>query len=212
VKKISKDQIWDYVILTARFLLAWTFLGYGFSKLIGEQFGINEVEMTTPLKDISLFKLSWYLFDHEPFKSFITISQIVCGLLLLINRTAIIGAFLFLPIVATILIIDLTFMPSTLAEGFAWRLSFYILLDALILWHYKEKMKIIWRAVWHNVNTKFRFSIWAYMLLPLCAIALEIVGVLPKIITQLIKEPTETIESLSKIPEAIMEIIHKIIG
>lgn len=212
MKKISKDQIWDYVILTARFLLAWTFLGYGFSKLIGEQFGINEVEMTTPLKDISLFKLSWYLFDHEPFKSFITISQIVCGLLLLINRTAIIGAFLFLPIVATILIIDLTFMPSTLAEGFAWRLSFYILLDALILWHYKEKMKIIWRAVWHNVNTKFRFSIWAYMLLPLCAIALEIVGVLPKIITQLIKEPTETIESLSKIPEAIMEIIHKIIG
>ena len=98
--------------------------------------------MATQLKDVSLFKLSWYSFDHEPFKSFIGVSQIICGLLLLINRTTLIGAFLFLPIVATILIIDLTFMPISLAQGFAWRLSFYIFLDLLILWHYKDRMKI----------------------------------------------------------------------
>jgi len=104
MEKLPKERILDYFILAARFLLAWTFLGYGFSKLTEGQFGINEAEMATQLKDISLFKLSWYLFDYEPFKSFTAISQIICGVLLLVNRTTLIGAFLFLPIVTTILI------------------------------------------------------------------------------------------------------------
>jgi uncharacterized membrane protein YphA (DoxX/SURF4 family) len=212
VRKISKDKIWDYFILTARFLLAWTFLRYGFSKLTEGQFGINEVEMATQLKDLSLFKLSWYLFDHEPFKSFIGVSQIICGLLLLINRTTLIGAFLFLPIVATILVIDLTFMPISLAQGFAWRLSFYIILDFLILWHYKDRMKVIWKSIWENVNTKFKFPVWSYLLLPIFAITLEVVGVIPKILTELILHPSETIDSLMKIPELIGEILRKISG
>lgn len=212
MKKISKDKIWDYFILIARFLLAWTFLRYGFSKLTEGQFGINEVEMATQLKDLSLFKLSWYLFDHEPFKSFIGVSQIICGLLLLINRTTLIGAFLFLPIVATILVIDLTFMPISLAQGFAWRLSFYILLDLLILWHYKDRMKIIWKSIWDNVNTKFKFPIWSYLLLPIFAVILEIVGVVPKILTELILHPTETINSIMHIPKLIGEVLSKIGG
>lgn len=209
-KKISKGKIWDYFILTSRFLLAWTFLRYGYSKLTAGQFGVSEVEMATQLKDLSLFKLSWYLFDHEPFKSFIGISQIICGILLLINRTALIGAFLFLPIVTTILIIDLSFMPTALAQGFAWRLSFYILLDFLILWHYKERMKAIWESLWNKMNTKFKYPVWAYLLLPLFAIGLEVFGVIPKILTQLIINPTETLESLSQIPKMIIEVINKI--
>ncbi len=212
MKKISKDQLWDYVILTSRFLLAWTFLSYGYSKLTAGQFGISEVEMATPLKDLSLFKLSWYLFDHEPFKAFIGVSQIICGILLLINRTALIGAFLFLPIVTTILIIDLSFMPSGLSQGFAWRLSFYILLDLLIFWHYKDRMKIIWESVWHNMSTKFKYPFWAYLLLPIFAIGLEVIGVIPKILTQLITNPTEILESFSEIPKMIIEIIKKIGG
>lgn len=211
-KKISKDKIWDYFILTARFLLAWTFLRYGFSKLSDGQFGVNEVEMTTQLKDLSLFKLSWYLFDHEPFKSFIGISQIICGLLLLINRTTLIGAFLFLPIVTTILIIDLTFMPSSLAQGFVWRLSFYILLDLLILWHYNDRMKVIWKSIWENVNTKFKLPLWSYLLLPVFALALEVVGFVPKFLSELIFHPTETIDSIMKIPELIGLVLSKIGG
>jgi uncharacterized membrane protein YphA (DoxX/SURF4 family) len=207
LNKISKDKAWDYFILIARFLLAWTFLRYGFSKLTTGQFGINEVEMTTQLKDLSLFKLSWYLFDHEPFKSFIGISQIICGILLLLNRTVIIGAFLFIPIAVTILIIDITFMPASLAQSFTWRLSFYILLDLLILWSYKDRMKVVWNAIWVNVNQKSTFPIWAYFLLPLFAIGLEIVGVIPRFMTKLILHPTEAFEGLMKIPEMLFNLI-----
>lgn len=195
-------------MLAARFLLAWTFLRYGSSKLIGEgQFGLNEVEMATELKDLSLFKVSWYLFDHEPFKSVIGASQIICGLLLLINRTALIGAFVFLPIVSTILIIDLTVMSTGMAHGFAWRLSYYIVLDLLILWHYKERMKVIWQSVWDNVSTKYKFSVWAYLLLPLFAIGLEVVGVLPKFLFQFIIEPSETIDLILRMPEFIEQML-----
>lgn len=210
--KITKEKIWDYLILTARFLLGWTFLSYGFGKLTDGQFVLNEAEMTTELKDLSLFRLSWFLFDHEPFKSFIGVSQIICGLLLIINRTILLGSFLFLPIIATILIIDLTYMPKILAQGFAWRLSFYIILDCLILWHYKDRMKAIWKSLWENVNTKYRFPIWAYLLLPVSAICLEIIGVIPKIITQLIINPTETIDGLLSLPEMIREIFKKLIN
>lgn len=171
--------------------------GYGYSKLTAGQFGISEAEMASPLKDLSLFKVSWYLFDQEPFKSYIGIAQIICGLLLLFNRTVLIGAFLFLPIVTTILIIDISFMPTLLAQGFTWRLSFYILLDLLIMWSYKNKMKVIWNTIWQKVSNQHKFPLWTYLLLPICVIGLEIVGALPKFLTNLILNPTETIENLT---------------
>ncbi|MFC7525545.1 hypothetical protein ACFQRK_16395 [Parapedobacter sp. GCM10030251] len=76
-------------------------------------------ELATPIQELSLFKIAWYLFDHQPFKIFIGISQIVASLLLLFNRTMVIGALMLVPIVANILIIDLTIMP------YAFKLAFF---------------------------------------------------------------------------------------
>jgi uncharacterized membrane protein YphA (DoxX/SURF4 family) len=212
LKHLSGDKIRAYFILIARVLLAWTFIRYGYGKLSEGQFGISEAEMATPLKDLSLFKLSWYLFDHEPFNSFTGISQIICGTLLLINRTTLIGAFLFLPMVTTILIIDLSFMPPALAGAFAWRLSFYMVLDLLILWHYKDRMRVIWNALWERVSTSYKFPIWTYMLVPVFAIGLEIAGFIPKIVIQFIVQPVEIWQSLLTIPQIITEVLKKIGG
>ena len=68
-------------------------------------------KMTDAIQDLSLSKIAWHLFHHQPFKIFIGISQIVAALLLLYNRTMVIGALMLIPIVANILIIDLTIMP-----------------------------------------------------------------------------------------------------
>lgn len=210
INKVPKKQYWDYFILVARFLLGWTFLRYGYSKLVDSQFGVTDAELATPLKDVSLFRLSWYLFDHQPFKAFIGISQVICGGLLIINRTTIIGAFLFLPIVSTILIIDLSYMPPDHKVGFAWRLPFYILLDLLILWHYRERMTIIWNAAQGGLTTKFRFPVWAYLALPVMAIALDITGILPKILTNLVLDPENTLQALKKLPPMLIEVFHRI--
>lgn len=187
LRAITKEKYWDYFILVARLLLGWTFLRYGYGKLTDGQFGLTEAELLTPIKDLSLFRVSWYLFGHEPFNMFIGISQLVCGLLLILNRTAILGAFLFLPIVTVILIIDLTAMPPDLLAGFTFRLPFYILLDCLILWHYKDRILIIWKNTISGVSTKFKFPVWAYLILPILAICLEIIGALPRVFFTAIK-------------------------
>lgn len=206
----KRQALYDYFILCARFLLAWTLLSYGWGKLTGEQFGITAEEMAAPVKDLGLFKLSWYLFDHEPFKSFIGISQIIAGILILYNRTLILGVLLSIPIFLNILVIDMTYMMN--AKGFFWRLSYYLTLDFLILWHYKTQMITAFHAIFNGISTKFKFPIWAYLILPIMAIGLEILGVLPNFLTQLILNPRETLYEVSKIPDLIVEIIKKIIG
>ncbi|WP_282042787.1 DoxX family membrane protein [Winogradskyella flava] len=185
-KNITNEKRWDYFILVARFLLAWTFFRYGYSKLTGGQFGLKPEELLTPLQDLNLFRVSWYLFDHQPFKAFVGVSQIVCGALLLINRTAIIGAFLFLPIVTAVLVIDISFMPPGLMRGFIWRLTIYIIFDLLILYHYKERMLIVSRTIIQGITTKFKFPIWSYLILPIMAILLEFVLFIPKAIYEYI--------------------------
>lgn len=207
---IKKQQrIWDYFILCARVLIAFILLSYGWGKLNGGQFGLSVKDMATPVKDLELFRLSWYLFDHEPFKTFVGISQIIAGLLMLYNRTLILGTLLSIPILTNILVFDITFMDLA-AEGFIWRLSYYLLLDFLILFHYKERMFNAYMNIYKGLTTKFSFPIWAYLILPIMAIGLEILGTFPRILTGLVLNTQETIKGLGQIPKLISDIISKI--
>lgn len=205
---MNKQKFYDYFILSARVLLAWTFLSYGWGKLTGGQFGLSHEQMNKPITELGLFKLSWYLFDQEPFNSFIGVSQIVAGLLLLYNRTLILGALLSIPILANILIIDITYIKMT---GFYWRLSYYLVLDFLILWYYKERMILALNNILKGVSTKFKYPVWAYLMLPVMAILLEIIGVFPKLITLLIINPTETLNQLAAMPGWVIEMFKKVI-
>lgn len=206
---MNKQKFYDYFILSARVLLAWTFLSYGWGKLTGGQFGLSPEQMNKPITELGLFKLSWYLFDQEPFKTFIGVSQIVAGLMLLYNRTLILGALLSIPILANILIIDITYIKMT---GFYWRLSYYLVLDFLILWHYKERMILALNNILKGISTKFKYPVWAYLMLPVMAILLEIIGVIPKLITLLIINPTETLNQLAAMPGWVIEMFKKVIN
>lgn len=200
----KKQKLWDYFILCARFLIAWTMLSYGWSKLTEGQFGISAKEMAMPVKDLGLFKLSWYLFSYEPFKSFIGVSQIVAGLLLLYNRTLIFGALLSIPILANILIIDITYIKM---PGFYWRLPYYLLLDFLILWHYRERMFLAFKHLSNGLTTKFKHPVWAYLILPIGMVVLELLYVVPLLLTKLVLKPAETINELGRMLHVILEVI-----
>lgn len=210
LKAISKEKYWDYFILASRFLLAFTFFSYGFGKLTGGQFGVNQTILQTPLQDVSLFKIAWYLFDHQPFKAFIGVSQIVCALLLIVNRTVLLGAFLFLPIVTVILIIDLTIMPPMLANAFTWRLSYYIILNLLIIWHYKRQLKQIWQAI-YPVKPHYNYALKWYVILPFAVLLIGFVWPLLRILTNLIMHPNQTIYQLKQLPTFINNIIDKLL-
>lgn len=138
---INKTQFKDLLILSIRILLSLIFISYGVGKLIGGQFGnLTEQELSTPIQELSLFKVAWYLFDHQPFKMFIGISQIIAALLFLYRRTMIIGALMLIPIVANILIIDLTIMPYGFKVAFAFRLSLYLFYIAILLYYYRKDL------------------------------------------------------------------------
>ena len=185
MKKLSTEQFWDYFILITRVWLALILIQYGWAKLTGGQFGVTEDTMKMPLKEIDLFRVSWYLADHEPFKSFIGISQLLTAALLLYNRTVILGAFMAIPIWINILIWDMTFMG--LYTPFTVRLSFYVLLTSMILWHYKDKILAALQNCIKGTSTKFKYPLWAYILLPLFGMCLELIGAIPNVIIQLFK-------------------------
>jgi uncharacterized membrane protein YphA (DoxX/SURF4 family) len=191
---ISKAHLWDYTILAARVLLAGTFLTYGCAKLANGQFGITAAEAAKPVGELGLFRLSWYLFGQEPFKSFVGVAQVLAGLLLLWNRTALLGALLLLPIAANVLVVDITYLKMPSLYG---RLSYYICLIFLILWHYRDRMRIVWDALTRSLTTRFRYPWWAYAVLPVAAIGLDMVEALPQVLYYLSVRPGETWRSMA---------------
>ncbi|SHL98194.1 hypothetical protein [Chryseobacterium polytrichastri] len=200
LRTIPKNRYWEYFILVARFLLAATFFSYGYSKITENgQFGISPQELATPIKDLHLFRVMWYLFDHEPFKTTIGILQMMTGILLLFHRTAILGVLFFIPIAANILLMDISFMPEGLAMGFTKRFIWYFILCFLILWNDKERVKIIWNAVIKKFSMKRKFPIVLYVLVPVFALVLEILPSIPQLLFYCITEPAKSIESIKHI-------------
>ncbi|CAM3970201.1 hypothetical protein SAMN06265348_104294 [Pedobacter westerhofensis] len=177
MKKLNKGQIWDYFILVARCLLAGLLLSYGLAKISGHQFGVPKEVMNMALKDIDLFRVSWYLADHEPFKSFIGISQMLTAMLILYNRTVILGTFISIPIWLNILVWDITFMG--LMTPFTILLPFYLLLTVLILLHYKTQVIPALQLCTRNTTIKYKYPIWAYLILPVLAFCLQIIAAIP---------------------------------
>jgi uncharacterized membrane protein YphA (DoxX/SURF4 family) len=192
----TRAQLWDYTILAARVLLAGTFLVYGGAKLADGQFGLSAAEAAKPVGQLSLFRLSWYLFAQEPFKSFVGISQVVAGLLLLWNRTALLGALLLVPIVSNVLVVNLTYIKM---PGLYVRLSYYLLLLGLIFWYYRARMHAVWVALTHGLTTRIRYPWWAYALLPAAALGLELVGTLPQLVYGLVRQPGATVRGISQL-------------
>ncbi|MGI9649851.1 hypothetical protein [Chryseobacterium sp. RLHN22] len=196
LRSIPKKRYWDYFILVSRFLLAYTFIGYGYSKLDGNQFGVSADDLLIPLKDSSLFKIMWFLFDHEPFKTVVGILQIITGILLLFEATAILGVVFFIPVAANIVLMDISFMDSAMGTAFTYRFIFYFFLCFLILWNDRERVKIIWNAMIKKISTKRKFPVILYLLLPLFALSLEILHGIPYAIFYYINNPEKISESI----------------
>lgn len=201
---ISNSKYFEYFILIARFLLAITFINYGYSKLTGGQFGVTPEVMATPLKEVSFFNLMWYLFDQEPLKSFVGIFQMLCGLFLLYNRTVIIGVFFFIPIASNILLMDITFMPKSLSIGFTRRFVWYFILCGLILFHYRSQMKEMWNAIVTKMPTKFKFPLWWLIFVPILAFILEFFPAIPLLIIELITNPKEMMDYFRSILQKLV--------
>jgi len=189
----------DLIILAMRLLLAFTLWNYGYSKLTGGQFGITELELNTPIKDLSLFRISWYLFKYEPFNSFIGISQIITAILLVYKKTFLLGTLMAIPIFLNVLMVDLTIMPFNFKVAFFFRLSFYLIFIGLILWYHKKQITTAFKNLISAPNLKFVHNKKWFLIIPVYMLLLEIINVIPQMIFHLIFYSDYTINYLKNI-------------
>lgn len=179
--KLTREQIFDFTILTLRWYLAYYMADYGFSKLTGDQFGYRSVEiLNTPLKDVDKFHLAWHLFSLDrTFNIVVGVSQIIGAVLIVINRTALVGALMLLPILGQIFLVDLAFTTNMFGAALPIRLGCMILSDLFILFYYKDRIVLVWSNLTKGTTTKFKYKWWVFILLPFIGLATDFVfGVL----------------------------------
>ena len=175
--KLTKEQIIDFTILVLRLYLALYMIDYGLGKINGNQFGNRSEEiLNTPLKDIDKFHLAWHLFSlDKTFDIVVGLSQIIGAILLLFNKTVLVGALMLLPILGQIFLIDVAFTTNIFGIALPIRLSGMILSDLIILYYYKDKMILVWNILTKGTTTKYKYKWWVFILLPIFGFATDIV-------------------------------------
>ena len=175
--KILKLKLINYGVLALRWYLIFYMVNYGWSKLTLNQFGVYDVSiLDRPIKDIDSFYIAWHLFGRSTFFNISAgILEITGGILLIFNRTIILGAILILIILTQILIIDISFTTGIHGFSLPVRVGGMITADLLILCYNRNTISILWRTLLLSSNNKFKFKWWIYLLLPIIGFLMDFV-------------------------------------
>lgn len=144
-------------------------LSYGFAKLTLSQFGVHDDSiLEQPIKDIDSFYVAWHLFGRSTFFNVATgLLEIIGGILLIFNRTVLLGVLLVLTVLGQILIIDIAFTTDLHGPYLSIRIGGMILSGLLILYHYKDRITEIWHTLTNGISTRFKYKWWVYLILPI---------------------------------------------
>ena len=172
-----KDKVIDFGVLALRWYLVFYMISYGWSKLTLSQFGIHDASiLEEPIKDIDSFYVAWHLYGRSTFFNITTgLLEVIGGVLLIFNRTSLLGALLILSILGQILIIDIAFTTGIHGVALPLRIIGMILADVLILYYYKDKILAVWRTLTKGVTTKFNYKWWVFLILPIVGFLMDFV-------------------------------------
>ncbi len=189
--KLKKEKIIDFIILGLRWYLIIYMIKYGISKLTMSQFGVYDPNIIEePLKNIDSFYVAWHLFQRSIIFNIATgLLELIGGILLIFNRTLIIGALLVLSILAQIFIIDLSFTTSILGFSLPLRIGGMIFSDIVILYYYRNKIIEAWKTLTIGISTRLKYQWWIYPIL-------IIVGILMDFVFSLISYPIKILLNL----------------
>lgn len=141
------------------------------------QFGVDDpLILEQPIKDIDSFYVTWHLYGRSIFFNISTgILEILGGLLLIFNRTKLIGAILVLSILVQILIIDIAFTTGVFGLLLPFRVAGMIVADLLVLFYEKEKIIIAWKSLTSGLSTQFQYKWWVYLILPIIGFLMDFI-------------------------------------
>ncbi len=93
--------------LTLRLFVIVNMYRYAHAKIVGTQFPYSDISMSKKVNELSGFDLAWIFFGHSYAYTYcIAVLQIIGALLLVFNRTKLIGALLLFPVLFNIIMVD----------------------------------------------------------------------------------------------------------
>lgn len=166
---MTKEKVIDFLVLSLRWYLIFYMINYGWSKLTMSQFGVyDDAILDASLRDADVFYLAWHLYGESHFFNYVTgLAEIVGGILLMFNRTVLLGVLLVLTILGQILIIDISFTMGQHGYALPLRITGMITAALLILYYYKDKVIAAYQVLTQNITTKLKYPWWVYLLLPI---------------------------------------------
>lgn len=169
MKSINKAKAIDFAILVLRWYLSFYMISYGWSKIMGNQFGVfNSEILNQPLQEVDKFYVAWHLFGSDlTFNIVGGIVEIIGGLLIIYNRTTIVGALFLLPVLFQIFLIDLSFTTNIFGAALPVRTGGMMICDFIILYYYKDKIIAFFNHITDGISTRFKYRWWIYLILPI---------------------------------------------
>jgi uncharacterized membrane protein YphA (DoxX/SURF4 family) len=129
-----------WTILVIRLLLALVFIFYGVLKLLWLQLATGDLS-DVRFGDASPLLVTWHFFSLSPlYHHAIGIAQIVTGLLLIVPRTAAVGALCFLVIILNIVLINFGYDIATDVKILSCVL---LALDGVLLVRYRRRYRLL---------------------------------------------------------------------
>lgn len=129
-----------WVPAVIRVLLAAVFVLYGVLKLLGLQLTTGDMS-ELPFGKASPLQVTWYFFNLSPlYRYAIAAAQIGTGLLLLVPRTAAVGALCFFVIIVNIVLINFGY---DIALDVKILSSVLLALDCWLIGHYWRRYRLL---------------------------------------------------------------------
>tara|TARA_B100000508_G_C11389342_1_gene242609 strand:+ start:233 stop:799 length:567 start_codon:yes stop_codon:yes gene_type:complete len=170
---MNKERIATVIELAVRINISLKLMIYGIGKIFNGQFYIkgklpSEVASIT-LDQVDGYTLAWTFFGYSKgYILFIGLFQLLGALLFLYNRSKIVGAFILLPILLNIIVVDYFF---GVAYGALFSAIFYVLGICWVLYRQRERwVPMMGRLLVYRKKT----DKWAFTLL----LALAVFGII----------------------------------
>jgi uncharacterized membrane protein YphA (DoxX/SURF4 family) len=129
-----------WIALGSRIILAAVFILYGTLKLVGLQLSTGDLS-DRRFGDVSPMLVTWHFFSLSPlYHHAIGIAQIITGLLLIVPRTAPVGALCFFVIILNIVLINFGYDIATDVKVLS---SGLLALDCFLLAHYWRRYRLL---------------------------------------------------------------------
>ncbi len=134
-KRPNYRRLYAWFTLFLRCMLAITLFGYGFDKVFPLQFGdVTPERLTRPLGSLDMFNLLWtFMAASKPYTIFSGSLEVLAGVLLLLPRLEMLGAFLSVAVLSNVFLLNMDYgVPVKLYSSHLLMISVFLALPAML--------------------------------------------------------------------------------